>query len=224
MPALRRRAVYKKSQRIRVLIAGDYPVFRYGLRMLLQSDPDMQVVGETAEGAEAVKLVLGSLRPDILLLDLANQSVMGTQMLRQIARSHPGLRTILMLTTQAERQEVIDVLQLGVRGMVMKTASAQTIVKSIRTVMAGKYWIPQGSIRDLVRVINGGPQVVSRRERTHNLTPRELEIVIAVATGCTNKDLAQRFAISEDTVKHHLTSVFGKSQQFERLGFGQIWL
>src|SRR5712692_3530123 len=205
---LRSRSVDRKRQRIRILVADDNPVFRYGLRMLFQAEADLQIVGDAADGAEAQKLA-AELRPDILLIDLATQRAFGAQVLRQIAQAHPGLRTILLLTAAADKQQIIDALQLGVRGVVMKNASPKTFIKSIRMVMAGEYWIPRGNIADLVRVLHGTPDP-RQRQKTLNLTPRELEIVLAVAGGYTNRDIAQRFSISEDTVKHHLTSIFDK--------------
>lgn len=206
---LRSRSIDRNRQRIRILIADDHPVFRYGLRMLLQAEADMQVVGEAADGAEALKLA-EELRPDILVVDLASQRASAAQVLQEIARSHPGLRTILLLTAQAEKQQIIDALRLGVRGVVMKTASPKTFVKSIRMVTEGEYWVPRGNISDLVRVLNGAPVDPRQKPKTLNLTPRELEIVLAVAGGYTNADIAQRFSISEDTVKHHLTNIFNK--------------
>lgn len=213
---LRSTSIDRKRQRIGILIADDHPVFRYGLRMLLQAEADMQIVGEAADGAEAVRLA-GELRPDILLIDLATQGASAAQALQKIARLHPGLRTILLLTAEAQKQQIIDALQLGVRGVVMKTAPPKTFVKSIRMVMAGEYWIPRGNISDLVHVLNGAPVDPRQKPRTLNLTPRELEVVLAVAGGYTNGDIAQRFSISEDTVKHHLTNIFDKLGVANRL-------
>jgi two-component system, NarL family, nitrate/nitrite response regulator NarL len=206
---LRSRSLDRNRQRIRILIADDHPVFRYGLRMLLQVEADLQIVGEASDCAEAQKLA-AELRPDILLIDLATQRAFGAQALQQIALARPGLRIILLLTAAADRQQIIDALQLGVRGVVMKNASPKTFIKSIRMVMAGEYWIPRGNIADLVHVLHGVPLDPRQKQRTLNLTPRELEIVLAVAGGYTNRDIAERYSISEDTVKHHLTSIFDK--------------
>ena len=153
---LRSRSIDRNRQRIRILIADDHPVFRYGLRMLLRAEADLQVVGEAADGAEALKLA-EELRPDILLVDLATQQASAPQVLQEIARAHPGLRTILLLTAQAEKQQIIDALRLGVRGVVMKTASPKTFVKSIRMVTEGEYWVPRGTISDFGPCPQRGP-------------------------------------------------------------------
>lgn len=213
---LRSTSIDRKRERIRILIVDNHPVFRYGLRMLLRPEADMQVVGEVADGAEAVRIA-GVLKPDILLIDLAIQRPSEAQTLKGISRVLPDLRTILLLTAQNDRQQLIDALRLGVRGVVMKTASPKTFIKSIRMVMAGEYWIPRGNIADLVRVLHGAPPDPRQKQRTLNLTPRELEIVIAVASGFTNPDIAQKFSISEDTVKHHLTNIFDKLGVSNRL-------
>ena len=199
----------KRGQSVKILIADEHPVFRYGLRMLFHREADMQVVGEAADGAEAVKFA-GELRPDILLIDFAIQWASEAQTLKEISRSLPDLRTILLLTAKAEKHLIIDALRLGARGVVMKTASLETFIKSIRMVMAGEYWIPRGNIADLVGVLHGPTPDARQKRRTLNLTPRELEIVVAVAGGLTNPDIAQRFSISEDTVKHHLTNILDK--------------
>src|SRR5215469_711019 len=206
----------KKRQCIRILIAGEHPIVRYGLRMLLQAEIDLRIAGEAGDCAEAVRLI-DKLRPDLLLVDLATQGTFGAEALHQIAGSHPDLSIILLLTVDAERQQIIKALQMGVHGVVMKRAPLETFVKSIRMVMAGEYWIPRSNISDLIRVLQGERPEPSPKQNPLNLTGRELEIVRAVAAGYTNKDVAQRFSISEDTVKHHLTSVFDKLGVSNRL-------
>ena len=98
------------------------------------------------------------------------------------------------LTADAEKQPIIDALQLGVRAVITKRASPETFVKSIRMVIAGEYWIPRVSISDLVRVLHTGAACPAQKQPTLNLTPRELETVIAVVGGCSNKDEAPRVA------------------------------
>ena len=211
---LRSRWMHGKRRRMRVLVADGHPVFRYGLRMLLQPEADLHVVGEAADGAEALTLA-NKLKPHILLINPAAKGNLGAQVLGEIARAHPGLHTILLLAADADKQQIIDALQLGVRGVVLKTAVAKTYVKSIRMVMAGECWVP--NISDLLRVLYSGSADPHGKQKTAPLTTRELEIVIAIASGHTNKDVAQRFSISDNTVKHHLTNIFDKLGVSNRL-------
>ena len=205
------------AQCVRILIADDHPVFRHGLRMLLQAEPGMEVVGEAADGAEAVRLAR-ELKPDVLMLNLAAEETSGSEVLRQITDFSPPVRTILF-TVAAKRQQIVQALQLGARGVVLEDESTQTVIQSIRMVMAGKYWIARENISDLVQVLRGS-QKRSRNETkrmNRRLSARELQIVSAVVTGCMNRDIAQKFSLSEDTVKHHLTNIFDKLGVSNRL-------
>ena len=205
------------AQCVRILIADDHPVFRHGLRMLLQAEPGMEVVGEAADGAEAVRLAR-ELKPDVLMLNLAAEETSGSEVLRQIVDFSPPVRTILF-TVAAKRQQIVQALQLGARGVLLEDESTQTVIQSIRMVMAGKYWISRENISDLVQVLRGS-QKRSRKETkrmNRRLSARELQIVSAVVTGCMNRDIAQKFSLSEDTVKHHLTNIFDKLGVSNRL-------
>ena len=195
---------------VRILIADDHPVFRHGLRTLLQAEPGMEVVEEAADGAEAVRLAR-ELKPDVLTLNLATEETSGSEVLQQVANFSPPVRTIL-LTRAANRQQIVHALQLGARGVVLRDAPTEAVIKSIRTVMAGEYWVARENISDLVQVLRTSEKG-SRKEtkqRNRRLTARELEVVSVVVAGYTNRDIAQEFSLSEDTVKHHLTNIFDK--------------
>ncbi len=211
-----------KNGLIRILIAVDRSLLRHGLRSLLQAESDLRVVGEAGDGGEAVKLVR-ELKPDILFLEFTGQQVSGPEVLQKIANSHATLRTIV-LTDGAKRQEIVEALQLGARGVVPNDASTETIIKSIRVVMAGEYWITREQVSDLMAVLRGR-QADSDGRLTHinrRLTPRESEIVSAIVAGGANKDIAQRFSLSKDTVKHHLTNIFDKLGVSNRLELGML--
>jgi len=203
---------FKKPPTVRIVIADDHPIFRDGLRRLLESEPDLKVLGEASDGAEAVKLAR-QLKPDILLLDLAMPKHPGLEALRDLsaAGSSNPVRVIL-LTAAAEKGQIVEALQLGARGVVLKDSATQLLLKAIHTVMSGEYWVGRESVSNLVQYLRTLMQSSSdeARQRKFGLTPRELEIVSAVVAGYSNKEIAEYFKISEDTVKHHLSNIFDK--------------
>ena len=203
---------------IRILIADDHAIFRDGLRRLLEADPGLRVVGEVADGIEALKLAI-KLKPDILLLDLAMPRQTGLDTLHELANSCPNLRTIV-LTAAVEKPEMVRALQLGARGVVMKESATQLLLKSIRAVMKGEFWVGRDSVSDLVQFLREGlrgPRIKEPLRKDFALTPRELDVVAAIVAGYTNRDVAEKFSISEDTVKHHLTNIFDKLGVSNRL-------
>ncbi|HKW24229.1 MAG TPA: response regulator transcription factor [Terriglobales bacterium] len=201
--------MHKTSQPVRILLADDHPIFRDGLRRLLETEPGFRVVGEASDGAEAV-VMAKKLKPDLLLLDLAMPKHPGLEAVRELASSDTPVR-ILLLTAAVEKEQIVEALQLGARGVVLKESATQLLLNSIRAVMAGQYWVGRETISNLVEYLRGllAPPPAPKQKK-FGLTPRELEIVSAVVAGYTNKDIAAHYKISEDTVKHHLSNIFDK--------------
>jgi len=204
----------KNSRAVRILIADDHPIFRDGLRRLLDSEPEFQVIGQASNGVEAVNLAR-QMKPDILLLDLAMPLLTGLNALRELAKVASPVHTIL-LTAAIDKPEIIEALQLGARGIVLKDSATELLLKSIRTVMAGQYWVGRESVSDLVKFLRQ-PLPPTGRSKNFGLTKRELQVVAAIVEGYSNKEIAQKFSLSEDTVKHHLTNIFNKAGVSNRL-------
>jgi two-component system nitrate/nitrite response regulator NarL len=153
------------------------------------------------------------LEPDILLLDLAMPRHPGLEALREL--SMPTNSTpvrVILLTAAAEKRQIVEALQLGARGVVLKDSATQLLFKAIQAVMAGEYWVGRESVSNLVQYLGTLMQSThdEARQKRFGLTPRELEIVSAVVAGYSNREIAEYFKISEDTVKHHLSNIFDK--------------
>jgi two-component system, NarL family, nitrate/nitrite response regulator NarL len=190
---------------INVVIADGRPIFRDGLRRLLQTEPCLRIVGETGPGFDAATLVR-DLRPDILLVDFEGQSTL--EMLKTLAVSGQTVHTII-LAEHVDDADLTKVLELGARGLVLRDSAADVLFKSIHSVLAGQYWIASDAVVDAPAGLRK-LEVELRRRRVFGLTPRELEIVRMVVGGFTNKEIGEKLAIGENTVKSHLTHIFNK--------------
>jgi two-component system nitrate/nitrite response regulator NarL len=193
---------------VRIGLADGHPIFREGLRRLLEAERDFAVIGEAGDGDEAVAMVRRT-RPDLLLLDLAMPRSSGLDALRELAHGGHSARTIL-LTASITQAETVTALQLGAAGILLKDATPPLLYKCIRTVVAGQYWIGRESVTDLVNTLREAARAAETRPPRAGLTRRELDVVREVAEGATNKDIALRFALSEQTVKNHLSNIFDK--------------
>jgi DNA-binding NarL/FixJ family response regulator len=202
---------------ISVLFADDHPLFRDAFRHLLETDPDVRVVGEASDGREAIRMVTDR-RPDILLLDLVMPVMGGLETLRELSTLSTSTRT-LILTAEVGDSDIVEALQLGARGVVMKQTASDLVFKSMRAVMAGQYWVGRECVGELIDKMRERAAVPAAdpRRATFGLTARELEIVSTVVGGYANSDIAQKYSISVKTVKHHLTNIFDKLGVANRL-------
>lgn len=202
---------------VRILVVDDHPIFRDGLRRLLEAEPDLQVVGEAMDADEAIRLA-ETVRPDIILLDVAMPRVSGLEVLHTLAAPRNAPR-VLILTAAIDRTDIIRALQLGARGVVLKESATGLLMQAIRIVMQGGYWVGRESVSDLLLALQslGSDSERGAKAPDYSLTPRELQIVQLVVEAAGNKKIAEALAISEKTVKHHLTNIFEKLGVSSRL-------
>ena len=205
-----------RNGNIRILLADDHPVVRIGVRNMLKAEGSFDVVGEASDGDEAITQTL-ELLPDILLLDLYMPRLPGLEAMRAIMSGSPRVK-ILLLTSTITTQQIIEALQIGARGIVLKDALVDHLTTAIRSVVGGDYWIGGKRVVNLVGALHELMQQAAVPERkTYGLTPRELEVVGCIVEGCSNRDVAKQFAISEETVKRHLSNIFDKTGVSTRL-------
>ena len=201
---------------IRLMIADDHSIFRDGLKKLIETQPDFTLVGEASDGIEAVKRAR-ELKPDVLTLDLSMPRMSGLEVAAELNRTQAGVR-IIMLVAELDRAGTIKALENGVRGIVLKESATELLFKAIRCVMAGEYWVGRDMVSDLVKTLgrlsneSGEP-----RRNKFGLTRRELEVLPFIVAGLTNKEIADKHGLSEETIKHHLTNIFDKTGVSNRL-------
>jgi len=206
----------KNPSPIRIVLADHQQIFRDGLKSLLDSEAGFAVVGWAGSALHALRMV-HDLHPDVLLLDLALPGG-GLGVLQKLALMPEPVRTIA-LTASIDQDTLVAALQHGARGVILKESTTALLFKSIRTVIGDEYWVGRedvGHIVERLRRLTEQCEAEGHAKR-FKLTRREMQIVTAVAAGESNKGIAQRLSLSEDTVKHHVSHVFDKLGVFSRL-------
>lgn len=193
----------KKEAKIRILVVDDHFVVRMGLISLVNTEPDMEVVGEAADGAEAV-IKFAQLNPDLVLMDLRMPGTDGIRATTEIRAKHPEAR-VLMLTTYDGDTDIHRAVQAGAQGYVLKNSTGDKLIPALRAVAAGQKWIPK--------------EIASRlaaRNLFEDLTPRDLQVLQEMAKGLANKEIGDVLKITEHTVKDHLKNILGKLHVADR--------
>ncbi|HEY2981353.1 MAG TPA: response regulator transcription factor [Anaerolineales bacterium] len=203
---------------IHVMMVDDHIVVRAGLRMLIECNPRMKVVGEAGKGSDALALAARE-RPDVILLDLVLGEETGADLIPGLLEASEESR-ILILTALHDEDEHRRAVRMGAMGVLIKEASMEVMIKAIEKVYEGEFWLDRFLTASLLMEMRrpGKPKKEELLEnKTERLTPREREVISLVGEGMKNKQIAQRLLISESTVRHHLTSIFEKLGVCDRL-------
>jgi DNA-binding NarL/FixJ family response regulator len=200
-------------EQLRILIADDHPLFRKGMRALLESLPEMEVVGEAATGEEAIALA-GTLAPDVVVMDLQMPGGSGIEATRAILNTSPHIR-VLMVTLFEDSESVFTALRAGARGYVLKDAGADEMTRAIRAVGRGEAIFSPAIANRLIDFFSS-PHPTVPKEIFPTLTEREREILALIAQGHTNADMAQQLSLSVKTVQNYVSNVFSKLQVADR--------
>jgi DNA-binding NarL/FixJ family response regulator len=195
---------------IRVLIADDHGIVRSGLRMLIERQNDMEVVGEAGDGVEALERSQAE-RPDVAVLDVSMPRLTGLQAAREVRAHVPDTR-VLLLSMHEDDRYFLEGLEAGAAGYVVKRAADTDLIEAIRTVAGGRTFLSDGTQRGLMHDWREG-----RSEPEDPLTPRELEVVKLIAEAYTNRQIAQTLKLSEKTVESHRANVLQKLGMRDRV-------
>lgn len=203
-----------KTGAMRVLLADDHALVRRGLRLILDGEPDLEVVAEAGDGSEAVRLA-AAVEVDLAILDIAMPRMTGLQAAREISRRKPGVR-ILMLSMYDNEQYFFEALKAGAAGYVLKSVADRDLVEACRSVRRGEPFVYAGALTALIsdylqRTRNGD------RIPSSILTPREEEIVKLIAEGHSSREIADTLVISAKTVDRHRANILQKLDMHDRL-------
>jgi DNA-binding NarL/FixJ family response regulator len=195
---------------MRVMIADDHGIVRSGLRLLLEREPDIEVVGEASDGIEARKLAIAE-RPDLAILDVKMPKLTGLQATREIREQAPEV-SVLILSMHDDERYLFEALKAGASGYVLKRQADQDLIEAIRAVERGEPFLTPDAQRALIR------DVLDREvDRSHELTPREEEVVKLVAEAHTNKEIAEILHLAEKTVENHRANAMRKLGMRDRV-------
>jgi DNA-binding NarL/FixJ family response regulator len=199
-------------ERVRVLIADDHPMFRFGMRTRLSAEPDLEVVGEARSGEQAVSLT-AELAPDVVLMDLNMPGLNGIEATRAIREAHPDVAVLIV--TMFDDDSVFAAMRVGARGYLLKGAEAEETVRAVRAVANGEA-IFSPSVAKRLMSFFAAPRRLSSQAVFAGLTDRERDVLALIAKGYDNPAIAERLVLSSKTVRNYVSSIFAKLQVADR--------
>lgn len=201
----------KTTDKIKIMIADDHNLLREGLKQLLEFDGSMEIIAEASDGIECLE-ILNNVNPDILLLDINMPLKNGIEVLEELKVSKPNLK-ILILTVHGEVEYLIKAIDIGADGYIMKDSESSELKRAINEILSGEKYIQPS----LIPMLNN--KLANRdidKDKLNSLTSRELEVLVQVANGMFNKEIAINLNISERTVKNHISNIFKKIDVSDR--------
>jgi DNA-binding NarL/FixJ family response regulator len=199
---------------VRVVLADDHPMYRYGLTAVLDQSEEIEVIASVGDGAHLLRAV-DEHRPDVVVTDLTMPGLDGVAASAQLSRAHPGLG-IVVLTMHEDDEHVLAALGAGARGYLVKGADGEEIVRAVLAVAAGDAVYGGSVARQIIASFSGNRQEPSSAGAFPDLTPREREVLELLSTGCRNHEIARRLSLAEKTVRNHVSQVLMKLQVPDR--------
>jgi DNA-binding NarL/FixJ family response regulator len=205
------------TEPIRVLVVDDHALFRRGLILVLESEDDIEVVGEGGDGEEALERAVDA-APDVVLMDVRMPRRNGIEATRSLLEIHPTVR-VLMLTVSDEEDDLYEAIKAGASGYLLKEISIEEVADAVRAVVQGQTLISPSMASKLIVEFNNLARRAEEKQKVPvpRLTARELEVLSLVAKGLTNRDIATTLFISENTVKNHVRNILEKLQLHSRM-------
>ena len=203
---------------IRIFLVDSYILMRTGIRLIIESHPEMKVVGEAGNSDEAFELIDSS-QPNIMLLSLDSEGIIGLELIQKLLSDTINLR-IILLAQGNEAPTILSAVKAGVLGIVLKNQAQEVLIKAIEKVHAGEIWIERSMITDLLSGFVHNKQAIAQDPETRRiglLSAREIKVIQLLGKGLRNKQIAEQLCLSETTVRHYLTSIYNKLDVKDRL-------
>ncbi|HHU63018.1 MAG TPA: response regulator transcription factor [Clostridiales bacterium] len=201
--------------KIRVLIADDHSLVRKGLKQILELEKDFEVIGQAADGRQAIEMTT-SLKPDVVLMDINMPIINGLKAIKMLKENNTSAR-IIVLTIHEDKEYLLETIRMGAAGYIMKDAEVEHLIEAIKMVYRGKIYIQSNLTSDIIKEFDSLPNsAVINKADENGLTQRESEVLMLISEGLSNREIADTLYISEKTVKNHVSNIFKKLDVCDR--------